>query len=85
VSGVEFGIFSIRVKDPQSFPGRFWNRAQNVLEMVPLAFVVLKLTGIISWSWWWVLSPVWISGILFFLYLGLWVGLALFVAVRTRM
>lgn len=24
-------------------------------------FVGLKLTGYISWSWWWVLSPVWIS------------------------
>lgn len=26
-----------------------------------LAFIVLKLTGFISWSWWWVLSPIWIS------------------------
>lgn len=23
-------------------------------------FVVLKLTNIINWSWWWVLSPLWI-------------------------
>lgn len=23
-------------------------------------FVVLKLTGNIAWSWWWVLSPLWI-------------------------
>lgn len=23
-------------------------------------FVALKLTGYIDWSWWWVLSPVWI-------------------------
>lgn len=26
-----------------------------------VAFVVLKLTGVIAWSWWWVLSPLWIS------------------------
>lgn len=26
-----------------------------------IAFVVLKLTKIIDWSWWWVLSPLWIS------------------------
>ena len=26
-----------------------------------IAFVVLKLTGYIDWSWWWVLSPAWIS------------------------
>jgi hypothetical protein len=23
--------------------------------------VVLKLAGVIDWSWWWVLSPVWIG------------------------
>lgn len=26
-----------------------------------VVFVVLKLTGLIDWSWWWVLSPIWIS------------------------
>lgn len=33
-------------------------------------FVGLKLTGHITWSWWWVLSPLWggaAIGILFFL------------------
>jgi phosphoglycerol transferase MdoB-like AlkP superfamily enzyme len=25
-----------------------------------VVFIVLKLTGVISWSWWWVLSPFWI-------------------------
>ena len=24
-------------------------------------FVGLKLTGYIAWSWWWVLSPLWIG------------------------
>ncbi|KKL18642.1 hypothetical protein LCGC14_2473470 [marine sediment metagenome] len=24
-------------------------------------FIGLKLTGYITWSWWWVLSPLWIS------------------------
>lgn len=23
-------------------------------------FIVLKLTNIINWSWWWVLSPIWL-------------------------
>lgn len=23
-------------------------------------FVVLKLAGLITWSWWWVLSPIWL-------------------------
>jgi hypothetical protein len=24
-----------------------------------LAFVIMKLVGVIDWSWWWVLSPLW--------------------------
>lgn len=26
-----------------------------------VAFVVLKLCHVIAWSWWWVLSPIWVS------------------------
>lgn len=26
-----------------------------------IAFIILKLTNVISWSWFWVLSPIWIS------------------------
>lgn len=25
-----------------------------------IVFITLKLCGVIDWSWWWVLSPVWI-------------------------
>lgn len=32
--------------------------------LLTVAFVVLKLCGIIDWSWWWVLSPIWISVVL---------------------
>jgi hypothetical protein len=28
-----------------------------------LVFLVLKLTHVITWSWWWVTSPLWISAI----------------------
>lgn len=39
-----------------------------------IAFIVLKLTGFIAWSWWWVLSPLWISFGLAILILGaLWI------------
>ena len=36
--------------------------------LLTIAFIILKLCNVISWSWWWVLSPLWIStglGILF--------------------
>jgi len=26
-----------------------------------ILFVALKLCHVISWSWWWVLSPIWIN------------------------
>jgi len=31
--------------------------------LLTIAFIVLKLTGYIAWSWWWVLSPIWISAL----------------------
>jgi hypothetical protein len=41
--------------------------------LLTVAFIVLKLTHVISWSWWWVLSPLWISfaiGIVVLLFIG---------------
>lgn len=29
--------------------------------LLTVAFVVLKLCKVISWSWWWVVSPLWID------------------------
>lgn len=28
--------------------------------LLAVAFIVLKLCNVINWSWWWVLSPLWI-------------------------
>lgn len=28
--------------------------------LVFLAFLVLKLAGVIAWSWWWVTAPLWV-------------------------
>lgn len=32
--------------------------------LLTIAFIVLKLTHVIDWSWLWVLSPLWIAVIL---------------------
>ena len=32
----------------------------NVTGVLLILFIVLKLTHNIDWSWWWVLSPLWI-------------------------
>lgn len=35
-----------------------------------LIFLVLKLTGYINWSWWWVTAPMW-GGVILFLIVGI--------------
>lgn len=45
--------------------------------LLTIAFIVLKLCNVITWSWWWVLAPLWIPvaiiilGLLFLLILYL--------------
>lgn len=31
------------------------------MDLLQIAFIILKLTNVITWSWPWVLSPLWIS------------------------
>ena len=31
----------------------------GLLGLMGVAFVILKLTGVIAWSWWWVTAPFW--------------------------
>lgn len=31
----------------------------NFFGLLAIVFITLKLTGYISWSWWWVLAPLW--------------------------
>ena len=37
------------------------NNGIGFVYLLTIVFIVLKLIGTISWSWWWVLSPLWIS------------------------
>lgn len=32
--------------------------------LLAIAFIVLKLVGVIEWSWLWVLSPIWIPSVI---------------------
>ena len=32
----------------------------GLLDLLLVVFIVLKLCKVITWSWWWVLSPLWI-------------------------
>lgn len=31
----------------------------GVFGLLGVAFIVLKLIGVINWSWWWVTAPLW--------------------------
>lgn len=37
------------------------------LDLLQIAFIVLKLCNVINWSWFWVLSPILIGFILLFI------------------
>lgn len=43
-------------------------------EILTLIFIILKLCNIIKWKWLWVLSPAWISLLLYFVILGIFYG-----------
>lgn len=52
------------------------NSGIGFVGLLTIVFIVLKLIGIISWSWLWVLSPLWISILLCIVFLvlfNLWI------------
>ena len=44
--------------------------------LLTVLFIGLKLAGFIDWSWVWVLSPLWISAIIYGVLIGLFLTLA---------
>ena len=44
--------------------------------LLTVLFIGLKLAGYISWSWVWVLYPLWISAIIYVVFIGLFLALA---------
>jgi hypothetical protein len=62
VTNAPIGTFRFDLPGPVG--ARIWNLGQDLWGLSLPVLIVLKLTGVIDWSWWWVLSPAWISGIL---------------------
>ncbi len=79
-------MFFIKFKSPESAAERYWNRLQRWLDFLCLVTpFVLKLTGVINWSWWWVaLSPIGLSVVVLVLLSPWWVSLARKGAERER-
>lgn len=40
------------------------SKGLGLYDVLAVVFIVLKLIGVIDWSWWWVLAPVWIPVII---------------------
>ena len=38
----------------------------SICTVLFLIFLILKLCGVITWSWWWVTAPLWIPFVLVF-------------------
>ena len=36
----------------------------GIVSVLTIVFIVLKLLGVIKWSWIWALSPIWISAVI---------------------
>lgn len=43
----------------------------GICDVLAIVFIVLKLLGVIDWSWLWVLSPIWISVIIVLVLYGI--------------
>ena len=53
----------------------------SFIGLLTVLFIGLKLTGYIHWSWWWVLSPVWI---VFVFIVAIFVGTVLWEMIKGR-
>ena len=54
------------------------------LDLLAIVFIVLKLLGKITWSWWWVLAPIWIPLVIILgVFLVVLVARAIFKAIAS--
>ena len=52
--------------------------------LLTITFIVLKLVGVIDWSWLWILSPIWISiGIVVGIILLILIGIVIYFIVKN--
>ncbi len=57
----------------------------GLLGAVFLVFLILKLTGVIAWSWLWVFAPLWIPALIALVGFVLFLGItAIIAAVSSR-
>ncbi len=45
--------------EPTRRPGSAVDRFAVLMAVLTVGFLVLRVTGVTAWSWWWVFAPVW--------------------------
>lgn len=58
------------------------NGGTSFFGLLTILFIGLKLTGHVAWSWWWVLSPLWLP---FVVLVSIMLIVALFTALTERL
>lgn len=53
------------------------NQGTSLITIITVIFIVLKILGFINWSWIWVLSPIWITGLFI-------IGLAVYIMFKNK-
>ena len=51
------GMYDGYDKDMMQKAGLMWTA---FILLLAFAFIILKIVAVITWSWWWVLAPIWI-------------------------
>ena len=52
------GAFGLKI---ENMAKRLYYSDNNSMTTLLIVFFVLKLAGLVDWSWWWVMSPMWIG------------------------
>ena len=56
----------------------------NIPLFVFLVFLVLKITHVIDWSWWWVTCPLWITALYIIALVALWTLVETIINIRRE-
>jgi len=59
------------------------NKGVTPLSLLGIAFIVMKITGYITWSWLWVLAPFWLPICIALIFLILVLGIVIIAANKT--
>lgn len=55
--------------------------------LLTVVFIALKLTNVIDWSWWWVLSPLWVWFVVILIviiFISIWLVISSIIDIITQ-